>query len=132
MEPRVGRELYGQLNGQDVDEPVVTPRYDPTDGNLVVSGWFAGSATIDGEVLMSTLDGGDVPSDDLLLAKIAPSGVGFWSQRFGDGAEQRGLDAAVGPARDVVQVGGFRGTLVLAEQHDCTATECFFVNATGP
>ncbi|MEQ9319630.1 MAG: hypothetical protein RIF41_10765, partial [Polyangiaceae bacterium] len=126
------RELYGELAGQDVDEPVLTPRFDPTDGNLVLSGWFAGSATIDGETLTSTPDGSDVPSDDVLLAKVSPSGARYWSQRFGDGDEQRGLDAAVGPSREIVQVGGFAGTLTLARAHDCPATECVFVNVTDP
>ena len=86
--------------------------------------------TIDGDVLTSTLDGADVPSDDVVLAKIAPSTVAFWSQRFGDGAEQRGLDAGVAPSREIV--GGYRGAITLAEQHDCAATECFFVLATDP
>lgn len=126
------RELYGQLDGSDVDEPVMAPRFDPTDGNLVLAGWFAGSVTIDRAMLTSAPDGADIPSDDVMLAKVAPGGQAFWSQRFGDGAEQRGLDARVAPSRQIVQVGSYRGSITLGEPHDCAATECFFVLVTDP
>jgi hypothetical protein len=127
------RELYGELNGQDVDERVMTPRFDPSDGNLVLSGWFAGSATIDGVMLTSQPDGNGVASDDAILAKVAPDGTGFWAETFGDGAEQRGLSAAVGPGREVVQAGGYRGVISFdGSAVPCAATECLYVVRTSP
>jgi hypothetical protein len=76
-----------------------------TDGNVVATGSFLGTADFGGDPLTS--DG----QWDMFLVRYTPDGQHLWSQRFGDSAIQSGYGVACGPSGDIVVTGRFSGAI---------------------
>ena len=70
-----------------------------------------------------------MPKDDWVAAKIAIDGTHFWSQALGDAADQRAVDLALLPSREIVLVGEVVGGLNGAS---CPATACLGVALLAP
>ena len=75
------------------------------DGNVIVTGSFAGSINLTGQVLTSA--GGL----DVFVAKFDPGGAAFWSKKVGDATDQNGFCAGADGSKDVLVGGGFTGTV---------------------
>ena len=76
-------------------------------GNIVMIGEFAGSMDCGGGALTSA--GGA----DLFVAKLDAAGDHIWSRRFGDAAQQDGIQGAVDSAGNILLGGNFFGQLDL-------------------
>jgi hypothetical protein len=74
-------------------------------GNLVVTGWFAGTIDFGGGPLTGA--GGQ----DIFLVKFDAAGNHIWSQRFGDASSQYGYDVTIDAWGNVVLVGYFSGAV---------------------
>jgi hypothetical protein len=74
-------------------------------GNVIVTGYLAGTADFGGGALASA--GGN----DIFIAKFGSDGAHLWSKRFGDANEQRAETVAADAASNVIVAGGFDGTV---------------------
>ncbi len=72
-------------------------------GNVLLTGWFGGTADFGGGPLTSA---GDM---DIFVAKFDSSGNHLWSKRFGDASFQAGRSVAVDGAGNVLLAGFFSG-----------------------
>lgn len=106
-----GACLFGEHVWSDVylgsaAETVSAVAFDSA-GNMFIAGTFAGSTTIDGQVLIGT--GGE----DAFLAKLSPSGQRIWAKGYGrstnssSNTNQTITDIAVTGSGDVIVVGSF-------------------------
>lgn len=93
-------EGYGQVGVQRGRDVAVDSQ-----GNVVVTGYFAGSMNLGGGILAA------MGANDIFVAKFDSAGNHLWSKRFGDSAEQQARGVAV-DSNDDVYIGGFiEGTL---------------------
>jgi hypothetical protein len=76
-----------------------------TDGKVVVTGGFEGTASFGGASIASAGLG------DAFVVKLDPDGNHVWTKRFGHGAEQRGHRVALDAKGHVVLAGLFAGTV---------------------
>jgi hypothetical protein len=74
------------------------------DGNIVLTGSFAGAIDFGGGFLHSA--GGQ----DVFVVKLDANGAHLWSKSFGDGSDQLGAGIAVDGAGDLIVTGSFFGT----------------------
>jgi uncharacterized protein (AIM24 family) len=99
-----GNELwskrFGDASGQHGTSVAVDDQ-----GNVVVTGFFAGAIDLGGGALLSA--GGE----DLFVAKLDASGNHLWSKRFGDAANQYGQGIGVDSAGNVFVTGYFSGAM---------------------
>ena len=72
-------------------------------GNVIVTGYMAGSAHFGGQTFTS------VGSSDIFLAKFDANGNHLWSRCFGDSGSQYGASIAVDGSGDMILWGGFQG-----------------------
>lgn len=75
------------------------------EGNVLITGYMAGSTTFGGETLTSA--GGA----DLFIVKLDPIGAHVWSRLFGDGSNQFAQGITTDAAGNVMVVGYFNGVL---------------------
>ncbi|MEX2245187.1 MAG: hypothetical protein WEC75_00715 [Dehalococcoidia bacterium] len=73
-------------------------------GNVLLTGYFQGAVDFGGGPLTSA------GTDDIFLAKFDTAGNHLWSQRFGDGDEQRAYAMATDSTGNVIVIGSVRGT----------------------
>jgi hypothetical protein len=76
-------------------------------GNVLVTGYFAGTMDLGGGPLTSA------GNQDLFVAKLDPSGAHVWSKHFGDTGIQQGQSIAVDASGNVLVTGHFAGTMDL-------------------
>lgn len=74
-------------------------------GNVLVTGYFAGSVDFGGGALTSA--GGQ----DVFVVKLDASGKHLWSKGFGDAKDQAGQSIAVDPMGNAVVTGFFNGSV---------------------
>ena len=74
-------------------------------GNVLVTGYFQGTADFGGGGLTSA---GDL---DVFVAKYDASGKHLWSKRFGGTSGDYGLSVAIDSAGNVLVTGYFQGTV---------------------
>ena len=74
-------------------------------GNLVVAGYFQGTADFGGGPLTSA--GGF----DIFVAKYSPTGSYLWAKRYGGTGDDFGYGVAVDPSDNIVVTGFFRNTV---------------------
>ncbi len=74
-------------------------------GNVVVTGYFNGSASFGGGTLTSA------GSSDVFVSKYNSSGAHQWSQRYGDSASQWAYSVAADSSGNILVCGSFYGTL---------------------
>lgn len=79
-----------------------------SNGEVLLTGWFSGSVSLDGEVLESYED-----TEDLLVAKLDANGKRVWSRGYGHAGKQAGNFVAFDARGQVVVVGSFAGVLEL-------------------
>lgn len=72
-------------------------------GNIIVSGWFAGTANFGGTNLVSTFNS----APGVMVAKYAPNGTHIWSETFPAGNGNYGYGVALGPVDSVILAGSF-------------------------
>jgi len=70
-------------------------------GNVVITGYFQGSADFGGGTLIS------VASQDMFLAKYDPDGSHKWSRRFGGVSLDQGTAVAIDANNNIVTTGYF-------------------------
>jgi hypothetical protein len=75
-----------------------------SNGNVLVTGSFSGSAILDGITLSSA-------GQDVFVAKLDASGNVLWAKHFGNSLYQDGNAVAVDAAGNVFLAGGFFGTV---------------------
>jgi hypothetical protein len=73
-------------------------------GNVIVTGYFAGSVDLGGGALTSA--GGD----DIFVAKLDTNGGHLWSERFGDANDQYGGNVAIDGTGNVLITGSIDGS----------------------
>ncbi|UCH84853.1 MAG: T9SS type A sorting domain-containing protein [Candidatus Latescibacterota bacterium] len=73
-------------------------------GNVLLTGFFAGTVNFGGGVLSSA------GSSDIYLAKLGDGGAHVWSKRFGDASHQYGEGVAVDEGGSPVLIAEFDGT----------------------
>ncbi len=93
-------EGYGQVGVQRGRDVAVDSK-----GNVVVTGYYAGSINFGGSVLSAA------GANDIFVAKFDAAGNHIWSKRFGDAAEQQARGIAVDPNDDIVIGGLIEGTV---------------------
>lgn len=91
---------YGQVGVQRGRDVAVDSK-----GNVVVTGYFAGSMNLGGGVLAA------MGANDIFVAKFDSAGNHLWSKRFGDSAEQQARGVAVDSNDDIYIGGLIEGTL---------------------
>ncbi|MEO5584137.1 MAG: SBBP repeat-containing protein [Flavobacteriales bacterium] len=77
------------------------------DGNVVVSGFFQGTAVFGNDTLVSA------GLSDILLLKYDPQGNLLWSMRAGGAGDDQANKLTACPNGDVAVVGAFQGSFVL-------------------
>jgi hypothetical protein len=93
----------GRYGGSGMDYPQAVAV--DGSGNLVVAGYYHGTANFGGEALVSA------GSSDVFVAKYSSAGAHLWSKRFGDNQSQWAYSVAVDGAGEVVVGGAFNGTM---------------------
>lgn len=71
-------------------------------GNVLLAGYFSGTVTFNVTLTASGYDG--------FVARLDPDGLPLWSARLGGNGDDKPWALSVGPAGQVVVVGGFTGT----------------------
>jgi hypothetical protein len=74
-------------------------------GNLIVTGWFAGTLDFGGDPLVGA------GSQDIYIAKFDAAGNHRWSKSFGDAGAQYGYDVKTDPWGNIVLLGYFSGVV---------------------
>jgi hypothetical protein len=103
-----GQYRWGALYGAAMDQIATGVAADPQ-GDVVVVGWAAGAIDFGGQPLAAGM------GDDIVIAKLDPSGKRLWSKRFGGAGDQAARGVAVDPQGNIVVVGDFAGTLDLGD-----------------
>jgi hypothetical protein len=75
------------------------------DGNVLVGGVFAGTVSLDGDVMQSA------GATDALVWKLDGAGHSLWSKRFGDASAQSVVTLTTNDAGDVFLGGFFQGSV---------------------
>jgi hypothetical protein len=114
--PLPGRHLFSRSFGSPDDEFLSHGTVDLL-GNLFLAGSVEGSIDFGGAPLVSA------GALDMFFAKLGPAGEHVFSQRYGDAAEQSGLDL-IAAGRDVFALGIFRSSI--------TVGPATLTNAEGP
>src|SRR5437867_2799342 len=93
--------------------------------NVIVTGYFQGTASFDGQSLTS-VDLYGVPSSDVFVSKYSPAGAHVWTERFGGTTADVGYGIAADLNGNVVVTGDFQGsadfggvTLTSPGAYDC-------------
>ena len=89
----------------DADEQLAPCVEVDASGNVIIVGYFEGTADFGGSILTSA---GAV---DFLMAKFSPDGSHLWSSNFGDLAYQYAYSAAADASGNIIVAGYFTGTV---------------------
>lgn len=100
---RMGAHLWSRRLGGGTTGFNTSVRSDSA-GNIVITGSF--QTTIDFGAGPMTSAGGA----DIFVAKLDPGGAPIFAKRFGDTADQRALDMAIGPDDSIYVTGEIAGT----------------------
>jgi hypothetical protein len=100
----VGVHQWSQRYGDTLNDEARAVAVDGS-GNVLVTGYFQGTADFGGGSLVSAGD------TDIFVAKYNSAGVHQWSQRFGSTSSDHGLGVAVDVSGNVVVTGGFQLTV---------------------
>jgi len=100
-----GKHLWSKRYGDSDAQYAAAVAVDPA-GDIVISGNFKGTMHF-GPTSHSS-EGGFYHGD-VFLAKLSPKGDPLWSQRFGDGDEQRASDVAIDAKGNIVLGGWMLG-----------------------
>lgn len=96
-------------------------------GNIVVAGFFDGTADFDGSMVPSA---GNL---DAFVAKLDPNGALVWARTYGDAAEQRATAVGVDASASVFLAGHFLGKIDLGDGPSPPASSnSAFVVKIGP
>lgn len=98
-------------------------------GNVVITGEFAGTATF-GSTTLTSLGG----SVDVFTAKLDPSGNFLWAKKGSAHATDRGIDVACDPSGNVYITGQFTDTITFDNMYQTNMYNAIFVvkyNANG-
>jgi hypothetical protein len=98
-----GTTLWAKNFGDASDQFGIFVAFDPA-GDVVLTADFAGSVNVGTGALTSA------GMDDVLLAKLSPTGTALFGKSWGDPMDQVGDCVAVDPAGEIVLSGGFDGT----------------------
>jgi hypothetical protein len=82
-------------------------------GNVLMTGFFAGTINFGGTDLVSTTG-----LEDVFLVKFSPTGAHLWSKRFTGSGIERGMSLAVDSAGNVFVTGYFGGTINFGTPQD--------------
>ncbi|MBI4704120.1 MAG: SBBP repeat-containing protein, partial [Deltaproteobacteria bacterium] len=99
-----GKHLWSKRFGE-ADHQYVNYIAADSSGNVLVTGYFAGTVDFGGGPLKSA--GGH----DIFVAKFDPQGNHLWSKRFGDASAQSGLGITADGAGNALVTGPFEGTV---------------------
>ena len=99
-----GQHLWSQRFG-GIDEDVAQGVAVDRNGNVFVTGYFAGSANFGGATFTA------VGQTDIFLAKYSPTGGHLWSSRFGGYNPDRGYAVATDALGNIVVTGYMVGTV---------------------
>lgn len=106
---RSGGLLWAKrLGGISTDDPGEAA-IDKETGDVVVTGRFATTATVDNQVLRST------GSHDVFVARFSKSGTLQWALAFGSPNDDLAAGVAVDPNGDSLVAGQFRGTFTCGQ-----------------
>jgi len=117
-----GAHLWSKRFGDFDDQQAYRVTAD-ANGNVIVVGAVKGTVDFGGGPLMP------IGGWDIAVAKLDPNGNHLWSKRYGDVADQWGLDAAVDTAGNVFVTGWFYGTVNFGGQQlsDLGGSDSFVV-----
>jgi len=104
-----GHHQWSLRFGADGDDSLSGVAVDGA-GNVLLAGYFEGTAEIGGPALVSEGD------EDIVVAKLGGDGSHVWSRRFGGPGHQFAHDLALDPAGNLVVIGHFDGTLTFDGQ----------------
>ncbi len=101
-----GDHVWSRSFGDGADQVAQSITTDAA-GNVIITGYFAGTIDLGGGTLTSS----SAQDYDVFIAKLDPDGNHLWSRRFGDTASQGSRRVVVDPAGDVILAGSFDGTV---------------------
>jgi hypothetical protein len=96
----VWSRAYGSTGADDVANAIAV---DPN-GNVAITGYFAGSVNLGGGLLLSN------GSYDIFVARYSSAGAHLWSQALGGASSDIGLSVAMDGAGAVIVSGAFQGS----------------------
>ena len=122
MAPACKGDLGWALRFGDAADQYVTSIAADGAGDVIVTGYFAGTMSFGGSPLVSA------GTFDVFVAKLDPSGNHLWSKRFGDAGGQDGAGVAVDGKGDVLVTGSssVRWTSAVARSRAPAAVTSFW------